>query len=48
MNLPELLRKGLGYLLMSMGVSSPEKTRPAPQAAPKAGPKAAPKSESGS
>ena len=48
MSVLDSLRKGLGFLMMSMGVSSPEKTRPAPQAAPKAGPKAAPKSESGS
>ncbi len=40
MKLMDLLRKGLGYLLMSMGVSSPEaKSRPAIKPAPKPGQK---------
>jgi hypothetical protein len=34
MKLMELLRKGFGFLLMSMGVSRPG-TKPAPRTAPK-------------
>jgi hypothetical protein len=39
MNLPELLRKGFGYMLMCMGVSRPEKksgaaSKPAPKTEP--------------
>lgn len=36
MSVLDSLRKGLGYFLMSMGVSSPaKKPRPAPKPAPK-------------
>jgi hypothetical protein len=36
MSVLDSLRKGLGFLLMSMGVSSPaKKTKPAPRPAPK-------------
>lgn len=38
MKLLELLRKGLGYVFMSMGVSRPgTKARPAPPSPPKPG-----------
>ena len=38
MKLLELLRKGFGYVLLSMGVSSPTKmTKPAPKAGSKPG-----------
>lgn len=41
MKLMELLRKGLGYVLMSMGVSRPgTKPKPAGSSAPKKGPEA--------
>jgi hypothetical protein len=33
MKLLEMLRKGFGYVLMSMGVSSPDATRKKPAAA---------------
>lgn len=37
MSVLDLLRKGFGYMLMSMGVSSPDaaKKKPAPKPAPK-------------
>lgn len=40
MSLLALLRKGLGYMLMSMGASSPDATRkkPGPKPTPKPGP----------
>ncbi len=34
MSLVDLLRKGLGYALMSMGVSRPAPKKPAPAAKP--------------
>ena len=37
MKLLVLLRKGLGFLLMSMGVSSPEAKKPAGGAGPRQG-----------
>jgi hypothetical protein len=37
MSVLDSLRKGLGFLMMSMGVSSPaKKAKPAPKPAPKA------------
>jgi len=40
MSVFDLLRKGLGYMLMCMGVSSPDaaKKKPAPKPTPKPGP----------
>ena len=35
MNVLDMLRKGFGYLLMSMGISSPTPKKPAPKPAPK-------------
>ncbi len=47
MKLLDLLRKGFGYVLLSMGVSSSTKmTKPAPKAGPKAGSGTAPESQS--
>jgi len=34
MNVLDVLRKGFGYVLMSMGVSSPTAKKPAPKPAP--------------
>jgi hypothetical protein len=45
MSLTDLLRKGFGFVLLSMGVSRPA-PKPRPSAKPNAAP--APKSESGS
>jgi hypothetical protein len=38
MSILDLLRKGFGYMLMSMGVSSPAQKKPAPKPADKPGP----------
>lgn len=47
MKMLELVRKGFGYVLLSMGVSSSTKmTKAAPKAGPKAGSGAAPESQS--
>jgi len=35
MSMVDMLRKGLGYLLMSMGVSSPTPKKPVAKPAPK-------------
>jgi hypothetical protein len=34
MSVLDSLRKGLGFVLMSMGISSPKKAKPAPRPAP--------------
>lgn len=39
MSVFDVLRKGLGYVLMSMGVSSPPPKKPNPEAKPTPGPK---------
>lgn len=41
MKLLTMLRKGVGYILMSMGVSSPDalKKKPGAEPAPKSGPR---------
>jgi hypothetical protein len=38
MKLLEVLRKGFSFLLMSMGVSSPESKKPRPKAGPGSSP----------
>jgi hypothetical protein len=38
MSVLDLLRKGFGYVLMSMGVSSPAPKKPAAKPVPKPGP----------
>jgi len=38
MSVLDVLRKGLGYVLMSMGVSSPTPKKPAPKPASRPGP----------
>ena len=44
MSVLDALRKGFGFVLMSMGVSSPAKKKPTPKPAAKPGPR--PNSES--
>lgn len=47
MSILDLLRKGFGYMLMSLGASSPDaaKKKAAAQSAPKPKPKSAPDSQ---
>jgi hypothetical protein len=47
MNVLDILRKGFGYLLMSMGVSSPEQKRPMVRPPDKTGAKPAAKPDPG-
>jgi hypothetical protein len=43
MSVLDLLRKGFGYVLLSMGVSRPQpKPKPSPESKPESGPKSGP------
>jgi hypothetical protein len=47
MSVLDLLRKGFGYVLLSMGVSRPQpKPKPSPESKPESGPKSGPSPDS--